>query len=115
MSSGYCVRKLSEVQGVECLCGTSVRLFTGGDSAAANVHVVHIQDSEKHYHKECTEFYYIIEGRGTLEVGDGTVELEPGTCIMIEPGTPHRGWGDFRALIVGAPPLREDDQVVVDG
>ena len=114
MGSGYSVRKLSDVQGIECLCGTSIRLFTGKDSPLANIHVVHIQDSEKHYHSECTEFYYILEGTGVLEVNDDTVELEAGTCVKIDVGTPHRGWGDFRALIVGVPPLRDEDQVVVE-
>jgi mannose-6-phosphate isomerase-like protein (cupin superfamily) len=114
MGKGYSVRRLSDVEGIECLCGTSVRLFTNKDNTCANVHVVHIKDSEKHYHNECTEFYYILEGRGTLEVGNDTVELQPGTCVQIDTGTPHRGRGDFRALIIGVPPLKEDDQVVVE-
>jgi len=113
-NKGYCVRRLSEVEGMQCLCGTSVRLFTGNNNSAANIHVVHITDSEKHYHNECTEFYYVLDGTGKLEVGDDTVELEPGTCIIIEPGTPHRGRGNFRALIVGVPPLNDSDQIVVD-
>ena len=111
MGKGYAVKKLSEVQGVPCLCGTSIRLFTEKNNAVANIHVTHIRDSEKHYHNECTEFYYVLEGEGKLEVGGDTVALEPGTCIMIERRTPHRGWGDFRALIVGVPPLKDSDNI----
>lgn len=114
MEKGYVVRHVSEVEAVPCPCGTSIRLFTEQDNSTANVHVTHILDSKKHYHNECTEFYYILEGKGKLEVGEDTVELEPGTCVMIEPGTPHRGWGDFRTLIVGVPPQKKDDEVIVD-
>jgi len=71
-------------------------------------------DSQKHYHKKCTEFYYILEGEGILELGDDEVKLTPGTAIMIEKGIPHRGKGDFQALIIGVPTFDPDDEYFVD-
>jgi mannose-6-phosphate isomerase-like protein (cupin superfamily) len=107
---GYLVRHLDEVVPVPCPCGSSTRIIQRDDTPVANLHVTHIQDSAKHYHKGCTEYYYILEGRGHMELGDDVVELKPGTTIIIEPGTPHRGYGDFKALIVGIPAWDHTDE-----
>ncbi|MBW1697669.1 MAG: cupin domain-containing protein [Deltaproteobacteria bacterium] len=107
---GYLVRRQSEVQPVPCPCGSSVRIIQRQDTPVANLHVTHIQDSRKHYHKHCTEYYYILEGSGYMEVGNDEVELQPGTTIVIDKGTPHRGYGDFKALIVGIPAMVHDDE-----
>jgi mannose-6-phosphate isomerase-like protein (cupin superfamily) len=113
MSKGYLVRKLSEVEPVPCLCGSSTRPITRADTPAVNFHVTHIQDSLKHYHRYCTEVYFILEGSGKLELGEDEIELEPGVVVLIEPGTAHRGKGDFRAVIVGAPAQDPADEVIV--
>jgi len=42
-------------------------------------------------------------------VGDEEVQLTPGMTVLIEPGLPHRGKGDFKAAIVSVPPFSEDD------
>jgi len=113
MGKGYLVRKLSEVEPVPCLCGSSTRPITHEDTPVLNFHVTHIQDSHKHYHRECTEVYFILEGNGTLELNDDEVELEPGTVVLIERGTAHRGKGDFRAVIVGVPAQKPEDEIIV--
>jgi hypothetical protein len=41
------------------------------------------------------------------------VDLKPGVAIMIKPGIAHRGYGNFRALIIGIPALREDDEYFI--
>ena len=109
-TDGYIVRHADEVEPVPCPCGSSTRIITRADTPVANLHVTHIKDSTRHYHKGCTEYYYIIEGRGHMELGDDRVELTPGTTIVIEPETPHRGYGDFRALIVGVPAWEHTDE-----
>ena len=105
MAKGYLVRKLSEVEAVPCLCGTSTRPITREHTPVLNFHIVNIQDSKKHYHRECTELYFILGGSGVLELNDDEVELEPGTA--------HRGRGDFRAVVVGVPAWNPEDKVVV--
>jgi len=32
---------------------------------------------------------------------------------MIRPGVPHRGYGDFKAIIVGVPAMEENDEFFV--
>jgi len=120
VSKPYLVKKLSEVETVPCLCGSSTRPITIKDTPLVNLHVTHIQDSAKHYHKECTEIYLVLEGSGVLELGwpgspegEGQVKLEPGVVVLIHPGTSHRGRGDFRAVIVGVPAQKPEDEHLV--
>ncbi|MFW6107131.1 MAG: cupin domain-containing protein [bacterium] len=114
MPQGYQARHLDEVEPTPCPCGTSWRILTRADGSPANVHVTAIQDSRRHYHKHTTEFYYILEGGGTLEVGGDALDLRPGLLVRIDPRTPHRGHGDFKALIVGVPAWDPEDEWFCD-
>jgi mannose-6-phosphate isomerase-like protein (cupin superfamily) len=113
---GYSVRRLAEAPTVPCPCGMSTRILTRTDGPLANFHVTCITDSAKHYHKHCTEIYYILDGTGTLEVGDDLVEVEPGTLVVIEPGTAHRlvSAAGVRTVVLGIPALLDDDEYFVD-
>lgn len=106
----YIYRTEDSAVRVECPCGTSTRIITRADTPVANIHVTHITDSRKHYHKEVTEFYYVIEGKGRMELGDDTVELRPGVTILIPPLLAHRAFGNVRCLIVGVPAWHHDDE-----
>ena len=111
---GYVARHLSEVTPTPCPCGSSTRLITPQDTDVASLHVTRITDSQRHYHKNTTEIYYILSGHGVLEVGDDRVELRPGLAILIEKGVPHRGSGDFEAVIVPVPAFDPEDEYVVE-
>ena len=110
----YIVRNIKDVPPVPCLCGSSIRPITRKDTPVANLHVTHIMDSKKHYHKNCTEYYYILEGSGKMELDDDVVDLEPGVVICIPPMVAHRGYGDFRAVIVGVPAMEHTDEFLAD-
>jgi len=113
---GYIVRRvLEDVQPVPCPCGQSARAITGRDNDLASIHVVTIsKDSKVHYHKELTEFYYVLEGEGELQVNDDLVKLEPHTLVMIEPMTRHRARGNLKILNLVIPPFDERDEFVED-
>lgn len=111
---GYLARHLSEVNPTPCPCGSSWRIITRDDCADAGFHVTHITDSKRHYHKRTTEIYHILEGSGVLEVGDDRVELRPGLTVLIEKGTPHRGFGDFKTIVVPIPAFDPSDEFLVD-
>lgn len=106
----YIYRTIEEAPRVPCPCGTSTRIITRADTPVANVHVTTITDSTRHYHKEATEIYYILDGNGEMELGKDTVELRPGVTIMIPPGLAHRAYGDVKCLIVGVPACKHDDE-----
>jgi mannose-6-phosphate isomerase-like protein (cupin superfamily) len=110
MPEGYIYRKKSEAPVVRSLCGASTRVITIDDTPVANFHVTHITDSKRHYHKECTEYYYILDGSGKMELNDDVVDLEPGVTILIEPGTLHRAYGDITTIVFGVPAWRHSDE-----
>ncbi len=110
----HVVRRLDEVEPTPCPCGSSTRLLTAPSSPEVGLHVTHIQDSKKHYHKNTTEAYYILEGHGYLEIDDETVEVSPGTSVLIPKGTPHRGYGDFKTIVVCVPAFDASDEYLVD-
>jgi quercetin dioxygenase-like cupin family protein len=59
-----------------------------------------------HQHDDTEQVFYVLSGRGRLEVGhDGAAEeIEPGDVVRIPPSTPHRVWcvsdDDLRYLVV---------------
>lgn len=109
---GYLVRRLDESPTVPCPCGQSTRALTRADGTACNFHVTFITDSVRHYHKECTEVYYILEGRGEMELNGDRVAIEPGMVIYIEPNVRHRlaSKDGIRTVIFGVPALRPEDE-----
>jgi mannose-6-phosphate isomerase-like protein (cupin superfamily) len=115
-SKGYLIRRLSEAPTVPCPCGESTRPLTRADSPLCNLHVTFIKDSIKHYHKETTEVYLILEGRGTLELNDDVVEVEPGVVVYIERFTAHKltSAEGVRTVVFGVPALQAEDEYFVD-
>lgn len=115
IDSGYLVRHLKDAPTVPCPCGESTRPLTIEDGGACNFHVTFIQDSVKHYHRECTEVYYILEGEGKMELNEDVIDVEPGMVIYIEPLTQHRLWSEkgVKTIVVGFPALHPDDEFFV--
>ena len=109
---GYLVRHLEGAPTVACSCGQSTRPLTAADGVACNLHVTFITDSVKHYHRECTEVYYILEGKGKMELNEDVIDVKPGTIVYIEPGTRHRLWSaeGVRTIVFGVPALQPDDE-----
>lgn len=114
-SKSYLVRHIEDAPTVPCPCGQSTRPLTLADTPVCNLHVTFIKDSIKHYHKECTEVYYILSGHGTLELNDDVVEVRPGTVVYIEPYTTHRLRSDegVKTIVFGVPAYRPDDEFFV--
>ena len=107
----WIVRHRDKAPTVPCPCGSSTRILTRADGqSTVNLHVTHIRDSQRHYHKKCNEVYYILEGTGTMELDGETVALTPGTVVYIPAGTRHRGCGDFKTVVVGTPAIEENDE-----
>jgi mannose-6-phosphate isomerase-like protein (cupin superfamily) len=109
---GYLVRRLAEAPTVPCPCGQSTRPLTRDDTSACNLHVTFITDSVRHYHTQCTEVYYILEGRGKMDLNGDVIDIEPGMTILIEPYTRHRLWSDagVRTVVFGVPALDMKDE-----
>ena len=111
-TGGYLVRRLADAPTVDCLCGKSTRPLSAADGLPCSLHVTAITDSVRHYHRETTEVYYILEGRGKMELNGDVIDVEPGTVVYIEPLTRHRLWSDkgVRTIVFGVPAVRADDE-----
>jgi mannose-6-phosphate isomerase-like protein (cupin superfamily) len=102
---------LAELDAQDCPCGEARRAFTEDPDQTATIHLVDIsEDVEKHYHKEHTEIYLILEGEGYLELDDEKVEVKPLDAVMIKPGCRHRAVGDLRIVNIPIPSFDPEDE-----
>jgi mannose-6-phosphate isomerase-like protein (cupin superfamily) len=67
--------------------------------------------TERHYHKLSEEFYFILEGRGRMEIDGDTREVGPGDAILIPAGAWHQitAQEPLRFLCCCAPPYAHED------
>jgi mannose-6-phosphate isomerase-like protein (cupin superfamily) len=109
---GYLVRSIEEAPTVPCPCGQSTRPLTRADTDVCNLHITVITDSVRHYHRRCTEVYYILDGHGKMELNGTDVEVKPGIVIFIEPYTRHRLRSDrgVKTIVFGVPALDPADE-----
>lgn len=67
--------------------------------------------TERHYHGASEEFYYILEGNGTMEIDGIEKQVRPGDAILI----PAKAWHQITAveplrfLCCCAPPYAHED------
>ena len=108
----YLVRRVSEVPKERSTCGYRQRMITKDDCDKACFTFLNSHAAGRHHHNKTTEFYYVLNGNGALELDGDRVEVEPGTLVMIPPGIRHRAIGDFESLIVGIPSLNPTDLFV---
>jgi mannose-6-phosphate isomerase-like protein (cupin superfamily) len=84
-------------------CGQIRCLIEEKDGAAGEVHHVEIQDAKLHYHQRTDEFYYVIDGEGTLVVDDEEIELHKGVVVYVPRGVKHKAKGRLTVLTVCVP------------
>jgi quercetin dioxygenase-like cupin family protein len=69
----------------------------------------------KHTHQQSEEVQYILEGSGTMWVGNERKDFKPGTLIIIPRGTPHGGANvAYKALAIKLPPAVAGDSQYID-
>ncbi len=68
--------------------------------------------TERHRHGDTEEIYFILSGRGEMEVDGERRVVGPGDAILIPPGAWHEIRADtdgLRFLCACAPPYRDED------
>ena len=90
-----------------------VALFEASKFSAAADQFRKSVELDPYYAKPYFPLAYILEGSGKMELGDDVVDLEPGVTIVIEPGTPHRAYGDITTIVIGIPAQVHDDEFFV--
>ena len=71
----------------------------------------------KHYHKKSKQFFYVLEGKATIEVARKTNEINKNEGIFIEAGIEHQLFNNSEAtlkFIVISSPKSHGDRVNVD-
>ena len=71
-----------------------------------------------HFHPATEEIYYILEGRGTVQIGDDRREVGVGDAIAIPPGQTHTiantSSETLKFLCCCAPAYEHEDTVLQD-
>src|SRR5262245_3761344 len=109
----YEIVDFASIPGVPCPCGTARRAFTEAEDFPGTIHVTEIAlDNTLHYHKRVTETYYFLECEpgAKMQLNKEVIDVQPGTCIMIRPGTRHRAIGKMKVLIVVYPKFDPEDE-----
>ena len=97
-------RDAAQVQPWAETCGQIRPLIEEKDGAAAEVHHLEITNAKLHYHAKTDEFYYIIEGSGTMVLDDDTIAVRKGMVVYVPRGVKHKAWGNLKVLVVCIPP-----------
>ena len=71
-----------------------------------------------HFHRDTEEIYYVLEGAGTMTVGDETEAVGPGDAILIPRGSVHSlantGAAPMRIVLVCGPAFSREDERFLD-
>jgi mannose-6-phosphate isomerase-like protein (cupin superfamily) len=90
--------------------GMHSKMYVSADGAT-----ISIQDGNvgKHMHPNTNEIQFILEGTGTIWLGDKEVKVKPGDLVVIPKGTPHGGTKPdgraLKAIAIKTPPQAPDD------
>ena len=109
----YEIVDFATIAGTPCPCGTARRAFGDVDDFPGTIHVTEISaEAELHYHRKLTETYYILEcgPDAKMQLDDELIDVHPGMCVMIRPGTRHRAVGKMKVLIVVYPKFDPRDE-----
>lgn len=76
------------------------------------------QCTRAHWHPKAEEIYFILRGRGRMQMGAEEREVWPGDAVAIPPGTPHKifhaGTEDLVFLCCCAPAYEPEDVVFTE-
>ena len=112
------VRNLAEAEPFTTADGSTIRELLGLPTAPvrnqslAEATLEPGQATERHYHAETEEIYYLVEGSGEMELDGDRRPVSPGDAILIPPGAWHQitaGEERLRFLCCCAPPYRHED------
>ena len=113
------IRQLAEQEPFTTKDGSTIRSVL--DAANAPVEKQSLAEAtvpaggatERHYHKLSEEFYFLLEGRGMMEIDGEERQVGPGDAILIPAGAWHQitagAESELRFLCCCAPPYSHED------
>jgi len=112
------VRSLAEAEAFTTADGSTIRELLGIPTAPvrnqsfAEASLEPGQSTQRHYHAESEEIYYVVEGAGEMELDGERRTLAVGDAVLIPPGAWHEivaGADGCRFLCCCAPAYRHED------
>ena len=113
------VRSLDAAESFVTADGSTIRelcgIPTGGTElqSLAEATLAPGQATQRHYHAESEEIYFVLDGVGEMEIDGERSRVQPGDAIPIRRGHRHQvrnvGDGALRFLCTCAPPYRHED------
>jgi mannose-6-phosphate isomerase-like protein (cupin superfamily) len=113
------IRSLAAAEPFVTADGSTIRelsgLPTGGTAkqSLAEATLEPGQATQRHYHGEAEEIYFVLEGEAEMELDGDRARVEHGQAIPIPPGARHQirnvGTGPLRILCCCSPPYRHED------
>jgi mannose-6-phosphate isomerase-like protein (cupin superfamily) len=113
------VRSLEEAEAFTTADGSRIRELLGLPTAPvrnqslAEATLEPGQETERHYHAETEEIYYVVEGGGEMELDGERRPVGIGDAVLIPPGAWHQiragHEGQLRFLCCCAPAYRHED------
>jgi quercetin dioxygenase-like cupin family protein len=107
------LRSLVEVEPFTTKDGSTIReLHHTATQSLAEATLEPGQATQRHYHAETEEIYYLTQGGGRLEVDGEKRDVVAGDAVLLPPGAWHElvaGPEGARLLCMCAPPYTHDD------
>jgi mannose-6-phosphate isomerase-like protein (cupin superfamily) len=112
------VRSLEEAEPFTTADGSTIRELLGLPTAPvrnqslAEAALEPGQATERHYHAESEEIYYVVEGSGEMELDGEHGRVGVGDAVLIPPGARHQIRADesgLHFLCCCAPAYRHED------
>jgi mannose-6-phosphate isomerase-like protein (cupin superfamily) len=112
------VRSLDQAEPFTTADGSTIRELLGLPTAPvrnqslAEATLEAGQATERHYHAESEEIYYVVEGSGEMELDGERRPVAVGDAVLIPPGARHQIRSDadgLRFLCCCAPAYRHED------
>lgn len=84
-------------------CGFRQRLVLKADGAPASLTRLKTDNATPHWHAHTHEYYYVLQGEGTIVIDGEEIPVSAGDCVWIKPRHMHHAVGDLESLIVAVP------------
>lgn len=118
------IRNIDEVPSFTTLDGSEIRELLAHRNSAirlqslAEARLPVGGRTAPHFHRRTEEIYYVLAGRGAMQIDGQTREVGPGDAIAIPPGATHSiancGEGVLKFLCCCAPCYEHEDTVLVE-
>lgn len=106
------IRRLSDQEEFRSTCGFRRDLTLAVKGEPLWFHLLRISDARRHSHRRTTEYYFVVDGEGFIQLDDDKLPIGKGDLVVIPPGTVHdaipAGDGELHVLIVAVPDPADD-------